>query len=486
MAKKHQHILLFIGFIVVIFFPIFFQLGNQTLREWDEARNAINAYEMLESQNFLIKTYQNKPDLWETKPPLLVWCQTVGFFFLGYNELAVRLPAALSTFSLCLFLYFFFKRYFKNIGIGIIASFILVTSVGYIFYHCTRTGDHDAPLILFEILTICFFYLYFQRFENKYLIYSSIGFTLCILIKSVACFMFFPGVVVYLIFSKKLLQVLKQGKFWLAIFGAFFCVFIFYFLREKAAPGYLAAVWENELFPRYFNTSKVYQYNPKDYGFYFNQIYKEQFKIWYILVIPAFIFTELYGKIDLKRLNRYLFTIAFTFLLILSNATTNSSYVLPIFPLFAIIIAIGIYSAYQFLLAKYKLNKIVQIIMIVSSIIIFLIWPYKVIINDIINVNENNKQVQYGYALKRIEKEQPMLKHFFVFEPLGYNYPLVFYKTILNEKKQFDIQNIELENLKKQPVKMLILDDQIEKLTTNNIPYKIIFKDNNCWLIETF
>ena len=57
--------------IVLLYFPLFLRLDSRPLREWDEARNAVNAYEMSKSGQFLIKTYEGQPDLWETKPPLL-------------------------------------------------------------------------------------------------------------------------------------------------------------------------------------------------------------------------------------------------------------------------------------------------------------------------------------------------------------------------------------------------------------------------------
>ena len=77
--QKQKHLLLLSGFILLIYFPVFLHLDTKPLREWDEARNAINAYEMTEHHNLLVKTYNHEPDLWETKPPLLIWLQAAGF-----------------------------------------------------------------------------------------------------------------------------------------------------------------------------------------------------------------------------------------------------------------------------------------------------------------------------------------------------------------------------------------------------------------------
>src|SRR5262249_37611047 len=141
-------------------FPIFLRLDHKPLREWDEARNAINALEMSEDHNFMVKHFQGNPDTWETKPPLLVWLQVIGFETLGYGELAVRLPSALATLALCIFLPIFFSRRFRAPIIGILASMVIVTTQGYIHDHAARTGDHDAMLVCFEMIMLCCFFSY--------------------------------------------------------------------------------------------------------------------------------------------------------------------------------------------------------------------------------------------------------------------------------------------------------------------------------------
>ena len=55
--------------------PIFGYLDSYPIRIWDEARLAINAYEMLKNGDFIVTHYDNNPDMWNTKPPLMIWCQ---------------------------------------------------------------------------------------------------------------------------------------------------------------------------------------------------------------------------------------------------------------------------------------------------------------------------------------------------------------------------------------------------------------------------
>jgi len=68
-------------FILLISFPLFLHLDFLPLRLWDEARTAINASEMYHSGRYLIPTYNGEPDMWNLKPPLMVWLQV--FFMNG-------------------------------------------------------------------------------------------------------------------------------------------------------------------------------------------------------------------------------------------------------------------------------------------------------------------------------------------------------------------------------------------------------------------
>ena len=151
------------GFFIVlllVYMPIFGYLDKLPLLEWDEARLATNTYEMLQNPgNILVTTFGNNPDLWNTKPPLLIWLQVLSMKALGVNELALRLPSALAAGFLCIFLYWLLATTIKRPWLGIISCLILVTSEGYVSTHGTRTADYDSLLTLFYhfILRLLFF-----------------------------------------------------------------------------------------------------------------------------------------------------------------------------------------------------------------------------------------------------------------------------------------------------------------------------------------
>ena len=63
MNNRKKNILLVAILSIVAIFNIFPRLGSLPLREWDESRVAASAYEMYDSGNYLVSTFDYKPDL---------------------------------------------------------------------------------------------------------------------------------------------------------------------------------------------------------------------------------------------------------------------------------------------------------------------------------------------------------------------------------------------------------------------------------------
>ena len=113
--------------------------------------------------NWLVTYFQGVPDMWATKPPLMIWLQCTGMHLFGVNELAVRLPSALAGFFTCLMLVIFAIKWKKDSFFGIIAVMVLITSEGYIGFHSTRTGDYDSLLALFMAFYSLAFFSYCDK-----------------------------------------------------------------------------------------------------------------------------------------------------------------------------------------------------------------------------------------------------------------------------------------------------------------------------------
>ncbi|MDE6112359.1 MAG: glycosyltransferase family 39 protein, partial [Bacteroidales bacterium] len=119
--RSTEWVFILIGLAVAV--PlIFFHLGRLPLRVWDEARLAINGYEMMQNHRFFVTTYEGAPDLWNTKPPLLIWLQVLSMRCFGINEVAFRLPSALAVLLTCGLFYIFLRTYLKRFHVGFIQT----------------------------------------------------------------------------------------------------------------------------------------------------------------------------------------------------------------------------------------------------------------------------------------------------------------------------------------------------------------------------
>jgi len=482
-SKRNTYIWIFlIGFCIAA--PIFLHLDSKPLREWDEARNAINAFEMSQSGNLLVKTFNFQADLWETKPPLLVWCQTIGFKLFGYNELAVRLPSALATFGMCVFMVFWFYKHFKLSIIGIFSSLIVITSWGYMHEHGARTGDHDALLIFFTILALFNIFQYFETSKQGFLYKFFLFFTLAVFTKSIVVLLILPGLFIYSVYKKSTIKTLKNPRFWIGFFISIVVICGYYIIREYAEPGYLKAVWHNELFPRYLNKSDRYQYSQTDLWFYYQELKNWQFKYWFPFIFPSVIISIFCYQNGLKNLVIFISIQILLYYTIISNGTSNVWYDLLIIPLCAIIIGMAMYKLFELIYSSIKPSKYKSALLFILLISYIFYEPYQAIIQKTLSNEEISAQVMYGYAFKKIENTKPQLKKFSIYEPLGYNYPLVFYKSIYNQTKGYNIENINGEELVYYRGYLLILNEQFPAFNKHNLQYKIMLKDPFYSLIE--
>jgi 4-amino-4-deoxy-L-arabinose transferase-like glycosyltransferase len=187
LKKNFKYIIL----LALVSVPLFSHLGSLPIHLWDESRLTMNAYEMHVNRNFIVTHYNDAPDLWNTKPPFLIWCQALLMDVVGPNELAMRLPSAIAALLTCIALMVFSIRYLKNFWIGFIAVIILITAPGYVSDHGTRTGDYDSMLTLFTTISCLFFFAYSETKKIKYLYLFFLSITFGVLTKSVAALIFY-------------------------------------------------------------------------------------------------------------------------------------------------------------------------------------------------------------------------------------------------------------------------------------------------------
>src|SRR6476469_4901663 len=115
--ERWQLVIKIVIFLVLCYFPIFLHLDSLSIRLWDESRLANNAIEMGINKNYIVTYYGGQPDMWNTKPPLMIWLQVFFGNLIGFNELSIRLPSAFAAlFTVWLIALFTSKYYNRESG----------------------------------------------------------------------------------------------------------------------------------------------------------------------------------------------------------------------------------------------------------------------------------------------------------------------------------------------------------------------------------
>jgi 4-amino-4-deoxy-L-arabinose transferase-like glycosyltransferase len=366
--------LAWIGLFCLVAIPIFLHLDKQPIRIWDEARLSINAYEMNRNGNLLVTHFEGAPDMWNTKPPLMIWLQVLFIKILGFNELALRLPSAIAALLTCVVMAVFSKRCFKDALPGMIACMVLVTANGYINIHASRTGDYDALLALFTTLFSLSMFLYVETRALKYLHVFFGALTLAVLTKSVQGLLFLPAIGLYVLLNRR--DIFKSK--WLYIDLGLFLLIAggYYLLREQYNPGYLRAVWENELGGRYLDSLED---NKQPAEYYVQQLKDWLFKPWIWLSIAG-VFAGYFSKY--RKFTFFITLLSATYLLFISLSQTKLEwYTVPLFPFLSFLAAMLLVRITAYLQAKH-------VAVAVAFLALVFIYPYLQIGRKVYNPTE--------------------------------------------------------------------------------------------------
>ena len=119
----------------------------------DEHRHGINAYEMLQSGDYVVSTYEGEPDYWNLKPPLALYSMLAGFRLFGLNAFGMRFYSAVSMLLLILVMALWMKKHYGSLSSIFTVLFWLGCGMVY-RDHFARYGDADTQLLLFYTLSM--------------------------------------------------------------------------------------------------------------------------------------------------------------------------------------------------------------------------------------------------------------------------------------------------------------------------------------------
>jgi 4-amino-4-deoxy-L-arabinose transferase-like glycosyltransferase len=330
--KINVQYILFILVVFYILFILFSHLDSLPIKKWDEARNAMNAIEMLQKEFSLITTSHYKPDHWNTKPPLLIWIQYFSFKVFGINELSTRLISVTSAFFVFIFLAFNRKTLNYKISKIIIFGFIHFSLPIIIMSHCYKTGDYDSLLSLFMLIYSLNYFLFLKTEKNKSIILCCLFLFFAIFTKGIAGCLFIPGLFIYTILNKKLIAVLKNPYFIGGVISCTILTISYYVIRDKIDPGYLTAIFNNELGGRFL---EVNENHDEKWYYYVNFLFIKGLGI-LVIFLPLILFIKNY---PLKTIEVFSFIILLSHITILSFSQTKLYwYILPSLPFLSILI----------------------------------------------------------------------------------------------------------------------------------------------------
>ncbi|MNS66540.1 Dolichyl-phosphate-mannose-protein mannosyltransferase [compost metagenome] len=386
--------------ILLVCFPLLYNLDALAIRMWDEARLAQNATQMYENGNVWVTYCYHVPDMWNTKPPLLIWLQVCFMHITGINEWAIRLPAALAVLATFIFIFRQVKSQTRSALQAMFTVAVLVTTKGYIDLHVARTGDYEALLILWTTIGGLSLWKYSEAGKLSSLYTASIAFALAVFTKGVAGLMFIPAICIYLCMTQQLFPLLQSRHFYFAAALFLLIALLPYLMREHFNPGYLHAVMDNELGGRFL---EVKENNGGPWYYYLNLLAGRDYIFWFVF-IPVGIWLGIKERYKVSgRLAIYSGLMGFFFLITISISRTKLSwYDAPVYPYLAIVSAFAIHKLIL-------LSKKISIRFYKNTLRFFLILfmiAYGILIRDIIWLNDAKYTQANTYNIGKYIKDK--------------------------------------------------------------------------------
>lgn len=454
--KSRKILICSIVLLAASYFAFFFHLASPPLYMWDEARNAVHAVEMIERGNFMVKTYDGVSDIHEdSKPPLFLWVVALSMKIFGLNELGLRFPSAMFGLLSAVLLFFFSLKYLGSLQTGAMSWLVLITSLGFLGEHVSRTGDYDAMLTFLMSAYSLLYFLFLEsddtKQQKKYFLFFTVSLVLATMTKGVASLMFLPGLFIYTLVRKKLLMVLKNRIFYLGVFLFIAVVAAYYSVIDLYNPGYLLNVYQREL----SSFDKTIDGHQHPFGFYWNNFFTTtagegvgsypHFFPW-IFFIP---FCSYFILISKNRVARQLglFCLICTvsyFFIISSSSTKLEWYDAPVYPLASMIVGLGLNEILCIVSDNADAEKkIIYKTALLSVIISIFLLPYLSIFKITYKPKESVwwDQVKYGGLFKNMTRQFPDIKNITVVNPV-YNAHLLFYAKAYN-RRGYDIKIVK-------------------------------------------
>jgi 4-amino-4-deoxy-L-arabinose transferase-like glycosyltransferase len=471
---KTWEVLAFLLLAAACFGVIFLRLGFMPIMLWDEGSFAVTALEMSENGKYFASYYDGKPDfILNFKPHLNVWAQVLCFKLFGYNEIALRIPAAICASITVFSLFTFIRRYSGCLTAAAAASLTLLCSYGYILDHCARTGDTDAMLVMWLTLAALRYFDYTEKLLKKDLWLFFLFFFLAALTKGISAFLILPGLFIYSLVKGKLLLQLKDKTLYLGALLTILLIAGYYWLRELYVPGYFSTMFNSEL-GRFWNKDLEGAVHHQPFAYYIQLLWDSYFSPWIYFIIPAYLFVR-FSKAGtaFRNLADFSLIYALSHLLIISVSKTKLPwYPAPEYPMFAILIGLTVASLERFEFS----GRIPAYVKALLLLLVFFI-PYKREVVDIIAQKTEWHAVQYSRYIRKIHAMHPETPLFV--SDLEMNSHLVFFSRVL-PKEGISLENVHAKHKFRPDNVIITCNPALQDSLKERYPVKVLDQEFRC------
>jgi 4-amino-4-deoxy-L-arabinose transferase-like glycosyltransferase len=249
------------------------------------------------------------------------------------------------------------------------------------------------------------------------------------LIKGIFPLLFFPGYVLFAAWSGRLKAVLQSYNTYIAVLLYTAPVAAYYVLREIATPGYVLAVWNEELGGRYFGVIENHQ---SGFLFYFDGLRNGQFLPW-MWLLPIAVWPAWFSSERTKQFTRLLLCVVISYWLVISFSQTKLDwYSTPMLPFLAVVVGIGMERVYEALAATLS-NQWTRLVFISIFVLTVFAGPYTAIVGSITEYNDRNPTYQFGYFIRHLSEHKPNIKSYTMFNN-DFRGHMEFYRLALAKK----------------------------------------------------
>lgn len=147
-SKAWVFAILFVILIASSAFLLFYKLDVHYMHYYDEHFYGLNAYEMIENNDYLVHTYMGEVNVNNIKPPLGLWVIALFYKIFGFSLFSMRTQSAVAMLLSQIILGLWARKRYGNWA-GLIAMAMLISTQVVYGFHFARFGDLDALYQLF-------------------------------------------------------------------------------------------------------------------------------------------------------------------------------------------------------------------------------------------------------------------------------------------------------------------------------------------------